>query len=205
MFAFLVNASLKVRLLVVAVAAVAMLYGGYSIRGLQIDVLPDLNKGLVTILTEAPGLAPEEIETLVTYPIESAMNGANGVSRVRSVSSTGLSIVYVEFDWDTNIYLDRQIVAERLGPVQLDLATGWQPLIAPMSSIMGEIMLVAMSSSTVDPMDLREIANWVIAPRLRAVPGVSRIVPIGGPGKGYPGTLDNPRMSQPKGSFKSLS
>src|SRR5439155_26500908 len=110
MFAFLVNASLKVRLLVVAVTAVAMIYGGYSIRGLQIDVLPDLHKGWVTILTEAPGLAPEEIETLVTYPIESAMNGANGVSRVRSVSSTGLSSGDVEFRWGTNIYLHRPSV-----------------------------------------------------------------------------------------------
>jgi len=132
------------------------------------------------------------------------MNGANGVTRVRSVSGTGLSIIYVEFDWDTNIYLDRQIVTERLGPVQLDLPTGVQPLIAPMSSIMGEIMLVAMSSSTVDPMDLREIANWVIAPRLRAVPGVSRIVPIGGLVKEYRVTIDNLRMSQLKVSFNTI-
>lgn len=204
MFAFLVNASLKVRLLVLVITAVAMIYGGISIRGLQIDVLPDLNKGLVTILTEAPGLAPEEVETLVTYPIESAMNGANGVSRVRSVSSTGLSIVYVEFDWDTNIYLDRQIVTERLGPVQLDLPAGVQPLIAPISSIMGEIELVALTSTTLDPMDLREVANWVVAPRLRAVPGVARVVPIGGLVKEYRVTIDNLRMSQLKVSFNDI-
>jgi HME family heavy-metal exporter len=204
MFAFLVSASLKVRLLVVAIAAVAMIYGGSAVRDLQIDVLPDLNKGLVTILTEAPGLAPEEVEVLVTYPIESAMNGANGVTRVRSVSTTGLSIIYVEFAWDTNIFVDRQIVAERLAPVQLDLPTGVQPLIAPISSIMGEIELVAMSSSTVDPMDLREIANWVVAPRLRAVPGVSRVVPIGGLVKEYRVTLDNLRMSQLKVSFNDI-
>jgi HME family heavy-metal exporter len=196
MFQFLVNVSLKVRLLVVVVVAAFMIFGGMSLRNLPIDVLPDLNKGLVTILTEAPGLAPEEVEVLVTYPIESAMNGANGVTRVRSVSSTGLSIIYVEFEWDTNIYVDRQIVTERLGPVQLDLPPGVQPLIAPISSLMGEILLVAMSSTTQSPMDLREIANWVVAPRLKAVPGVSRVIAIGGLVKEYRVTVDNLRMSQ---------
>ena len=204
MFQFLVNISLRLRLLVVVLVAAAMIYGGSALRDLPIDVLPDLNKGLVTILTEAPGLAPEEVESLVTYPIESAMNGANGVTRVRSVSSTGLSIIYVEFEWDTNIYVDRQIVAERLGPVQLDLPSGVQPLIAPISSLMGEIMLVAMSSSTVSPMDLREIADWVVAPRLKAVPGVSRVVAIGGLVKEYRVTIDNLRMSQLKVSFNDV-
>src|SRR5579871_2853482 len=167
MFAFLVNASLKVRLLVVMIVAAGLVYGGYAISNLGIDVLPNLNKGLVTIVAEAPGLAPEEVETLVTYPIESAMNGASGVTRVRSVSNTGLSIVYVEFDWDTDIYVDRQIVTERLGPVTRELPPGVQPLLAPIASVMGEIMLVGASSSTMSPMDLRELIDWTIAPRLR--------------------------------------
>jgi HME family heavy-metal exporter len=196
MFQFLVNISLKARLLVVVIAATVMIYGGVSLRDLPIDVLPDLNKGLVTILTEAPGLAPEEVEVLVSYPIESAMNGANGVHRVRSVSSTGLSIVYVEFEWDTDIYINRQIVTERLGPVLLDLPPGVQPLMAPISSYMGEIILVALSSSTLDPMALREIAQWVVAQRLKAIPGVSRVVPIGGLVKEYRVTVDSLRMSQ---------
>lgn len=195
MFAFLVNASLKSRVLVLVAVAALMAYGGAILGGLRIDVLPDLNKGLVTILTEAPGLAPEEVEVLVSYPIESAMNGAVGVTRVRSVSSTGLSVVYVEFDWDTDIYRNRQIVAERLAPVQASLPPNVRPLMAPVSSYMGEILLVALSGSSVDPMELREIADWVIAPRLRAVPGVSRVVPIGGLARQYRVTPDILRMS----------
>jgi HME family heavy-metal exporter len=196
MFQFLVNISLKARLLVVVIVAAAMVYGGISLRGLSIDVLPALNKGLVTILTEAPGFAPEEVEVLVTYPIESAMNGASGVTRVRSTSTTGLSIVYVEFEWDTDIYVNRQIVTERLGPVQNDLPPGVRPLMAPISSYMGEIMLVALSSSTIDPMGMREIADWVVGTRLKAIPGVSRVVSIGGLVKEYRVTVDNLRMTQ---------
>ncbi|WP_207461215.1 efflux RND transporter permease subunit [Azospirillum sp. SYSU D00513] len=196
MFAFLVGASLRNRILVLAAVAVLMAYGGVIVNGLRIDVLPDLNKGLVTILTEAPGLAPEEVEVLVSYPIESAMNGASGATRVRSVSSTGLSVVYVEFDWDTDLYRNRQIVAERLAPVQASLPAGVQPLMAPLSSYMGEIMLVALSSDSVDPMALREIADWVVAPRLKAVPGVSRVVPIGGLVKQYRITPDILQMAR---------
>lgn len=196
MFAALVNISLKTRLLVVMIVAGIMVYGGYALRDLPIDVLPDLNKGLVTILTEAPGFAPEEVETLVTYPIETAMNGGSGVTRVRSVSSNGLSIVYVEFDWDTDLYANRQIVAERLAPLQGSLPQGLEPMLAPISSYMGEVMLVALSSTTLSPMELRELADWVVAPRVKAVPGVSRVVPIGGLVREYRVTVDNFRMSQ---------
>ncbi|MEP9378631.1 efflux RND transporter permease subunit [Aquabacter sp. CN5-332] len=196
MFASLVNISLRARLLVLVAAAAAMIYGAAALHHLPIDVLPDLNKGLVTILTEAPGLAPEEVETQITARIETALMGASGVTRVRSSSTTGLSVVYVEFDWNTDIYVDRQIVAERLGPVQLELPAGVRPVMAPISSQMGEIMLVALSSSTLSPMDLRELADWTVAQRLKAIPGISRIVTIGGLAKEYRVTLDILRMSQ---------
>ena len=196
MFAFLVNISLKARLLVIVLFAGAMVYGGISLGTLPIDVLPDLNKGLVTIVTEAPGLAPEEVEVQVSARIEAAMAGASGVTRVRSSSTTGLSIVFVEFGWDGNVYVDRQIVTERLAPVQMELQAGVRPALAPISSYMGEIMLVAISSTTLSPMDLRELADWTVAQRLKAVPGVSRVVPIGGLVKEYRVTLDMLRMSQ---------
>lgn len=196
MFASLVNISLRARLLVLVAAAAAMIYGGAALHHLPIDVLPDLSKGLVTILTEVPGLAPEEVETQITARIETALMGASGVTRVRSSSTTGLSVVHVEFDWDTDIYVDRQIVAERLGPVQLELPAGVRPIMAPISSQMGEIMLVALSSSTLSPMDLRELADWTVAQRLKAIPGISRVVTIGGLAKEYRVTLDILRMSQ---------
>lgn len=196
MFAFLVNISLRARLLVIVLFAGGMVYGGISLSNLPIDVLPDLNKGLVTIVTEAPGLAPEEIEVQISARIEAAMAGASGVTRVRSSSTTGLSIVFVEFGWDGDVYVDRQIVAERLAPLQQELPAGVRPLMAPISSYMGEIMLIAVSSTTLSPMELRELADWTVGQRLKAVPGVSRVVAIGGLVKEYRVTLDMLRMSQ---------
>ena len=180
MFAFLVRASLRSRLIVLIVALIAAGYGIYAQRYLAVDVFPDLNKGLVTIVTEVHGLAPEEVEVLVTTPIETAMSGATGMTRLRTSSSTGLSIVYVEFGWDVDIYRARQTVAERLALAAERLPEDTTPLLMPISSYMGEILLVAMSGNSADPMVMRELADWVVAPRLRAISGVSRVVPIGG-------------------------
>jgi HME family heavy-metal exporter len=180
MFAFLVNASLRSRLLVLFAAVILTGYGIYIQRQIPVDVFPDLNKGIVTVVTEAYGLAPEEVEVLITTPIEAAMSGAAGMVRVRTSSSTGLSIVYVEFDWDIDIYRARQLVAERLALAEEDLPPDMVPLLMPISSYMGEILLVAMTGPDADPMVMRELADWVVAPRLRAVIGVSRVVPIGG-------------------------
>jgi len=180
MFAFLVSASLRSRLIVLFVAVIVAGYGLFAQRELSVDVFPDLNKGIVTVVTVAQGLAPEEVEVLVTTPIEAAMGGAAGMTRVRTSSSTGLSIVYVEFDWGVDIYRARQLVTERLMLAEEKLPEGTTPLLMPVSSYMGEILLVAMTGENADPMVMRELADWVIAPRLRAIPGVSRVVPIGG-------------------------
>ena len=144
MFNFIVNQSLQNRLFVLVAAAVVIIYGGIILRELPIDVFPDLNKPVITLITEVEGLAPEEVEQTVTFPVETTMNGMPGVTRVRSVSSAGLSIVFVEFDWDTNIYLNRQLVSERLALVREHLPQNISPQMGPISSIMGEIMLVAI-------------------------------------------------------------
>lgn len=194
MFDFLVNTSLRNRLFVLIGAVILVAYGSISLKEIPVDVFPDLNKPTITLLTEAEGLATEEVELLVTFPIETSMNGMPGVTRVRSVSTVGLSIVFVEFDWGTDVYLNRQQVTERLALVREQLPENISPQMAPISSIMGEIMLIAVSSETESPMRLRELADWVVRPRLLTIPGVSQVIPIGGEVRQYRVTPNIPVM-----------
>src|SRR5918995_1482944 len=185
MFNLLVSTSLKNRLFVLAAALVLVAYGTYVLPRVPVDVFPDLNRPTVTLMTEAEGLAPQEVEQLVTYPLETSMNGIPGVTRVRSVSGVGLSIVYVEFDWGTDIYRSRQLVAERLSLVREQLPRGVTPQMGPVTSIMGEILLVAVTSESASPMEVRELADFVIRPQLLTIAGVAQVIPIGGEVRQY--------------------
>lgn len=176
---------LENRLLVTAVALLLLLIGVYVAVGMKVDVFPDLTAPTVTIMTEARGLAPEEVEQLVTYPIESALNGATGVRRVRSNSSFGMSTVYAEFEWGADIYRARQVVNEKLQLVSGTLPQGLVPVLAPISSVLGEIMYVGLRSASRPLMEVKETADFLVRKRLLAVPGVSQVVTIGGETKQY--------------------
>jgi HME family heavy-metal exporter len=185
-FTFIVTHALKNRILVLVAAGVLVVFGALTASRLPVDVFPDLNRPTVTIMTEAEGLAPQEVEQLVTYPIETQMNGLPGVSRVRSVSGVGLSIVYVEFAWGTEIFRNRQQVAERLTLVQSQLPANTAPQMGPINSIMGQILLVALTAPAgVSPMNVREIADFVVRPRLLTIPGVAQVIPMGGEVRQY--------------------
>jgi HME family heavy-metal exporter len=187
MFDYIIHAALKQRLLVLGISLLLIIYGALTLRQMPVDVFPDLNKPTVTLMTEAGGMAPEEVEQLVSFPVESGMNGMPGVTRVRSVSGIGLSIVYVEFEWGTDIYRNRQQIAERLNLVREQLPPGIVPQLGPISSIMGEILLIAIPAdpAQVSPMAVREYADWVMRPRLLTIPGVAQVIPIGGEVRQY--------------------
>jgi CzcA family heavy metal efflux pump len=167
--------------LVIALSMLLLAAGAWTARDMPVDVFPDLTAPTVTILAEGHGMAPEEMESLVTFPIESAINGASGVRRVRSATAVGIGVVWVEFDWGADIYIARQLVAEKLALVSGTLPPQVErPVLAPISSIMGEILFFALSSESADPMTMRTVADTVVRRRLLAVPGVSQVTPIGG-------------------------
>lgn len=190
--------ALQQRLLVIAVSIFLVAFGAWQTMRMPIDVFPDLNRPRVVIMTEAMGMAPEEVESLITFPIETTMNGANGVEAVRSSSGVGISVVYVEFAYGTDIYTDRQIVAERMQMVQDRLPKGIQPQLAPISSIMGQILMLGMWSDdgNVPPMELRTAADWIVRQRLLTIPGVSQVFTMGGERKQFQVLVDPAAMSR---------
>lgn len=192
----LIGWSLENRLIILAMAAAILIGGTVVAVRMPVDVFPDLTAPSVTVITEAHGMAPEEVETLVTFPIETAVNGASGVRRVRSSTATGISVVWVEFDWGTDIYQARQIVSEKLQLAAGNLPPEAQrPALAPVSSIMGEIMFISLTGDKHTPMDLRSTADWAIRPRLLSVPGVSQVTPIGGDIKEYQVNISSERLA----------
>ncbi|MBP9232706.1 MAG: efflux RND transporter permease subunit, partial [Phenylobacterium sp.] len=224
MFKWLLDNSLTNRLLVIIASLVVMAYGAFTLTRTPVDVFPDLNKPTVTLMTEAGGMAPEEVEQLITFPLETTMNGLPGVESVRSVSSAGLSFIYVTFDWRTDIFRARQMVSERLTSMEEGLPEGVTPRMGPISSVMGEIMQIAIPFDTggpaagppqggaapprgaatagsvgvvtSTPMQVREYADWVLRPRLMAIPGVAQVIPIGGEVRQFQVQPDTVRMAE---------
>ncbi len=191
MFDALIQWSLRQRALVLLVAGGFLAWGGYLTTRMPIDVLPDLTAPTVTTLTEAPGMAPTDIETLVTFPIEAALNGAAGVRRVRSATAVGVSVIWAEFEWGEDIYRARQTVSEKIATIADSLPSGVErPVLAPVSSIMGEILFIALESDTHSAIDVRTVADTVIRRRLLAVPGVSQVIVTGGGEKQYQVVVD---------------
>ena len=198
MFKWLLENSLANRMLVIIASVVLMAYGAFTLSQTPVDVFPDLNKPTVTIMTEAGGMAAEEVEQLITFPLETTMNGLPGVESVRSTSSAGLSFLYVTFNWSTDIFRARQLVSERLSAMEEGLAEGVVPRMGPISSVMGEIMQIAIpvDPQKISPMAVREYADWVLRPRLLSVPGVAQVIPIGGEVRQFQVQPNTARMAE---------
>lgn len=191
----IIQYSLRNRLLVMIASVTLLVWGAITAHNMEVDVFPDLNAPTVVVMTEAQGMAPEEVERLVTFPVETAVNGATNVRRVRSSSTTGFSVVWVEFEWGTNIYTARQIVSEKLSTLGEALPSNvGQPTLGPQSSILGEMMIIGLTADTTSLQDLRTIADWTIRPRLLSTGGVAQVAVIGGDIKEYQILLDPARM-----------
>ena len=191
----IIHFSLQNRILVLVASVLLLIGGTYTAMHTEVDVFPDLNAPTVVIMTEANGMAAEEVEQLVTFPVETAVNGATDVRRVRSSSTNGFSVVWVEFDWDTDIYLARQIVSEKLAVVSESLpANVGKPTLGPQSSILGEMLIVGLTADSTSMLDLRTIADWTIRPRLLSTGGVAQVAVLGGDIKEYQVQLDPERM-----------
>ena len=191
----IIRFSLNNRMVILVIAALCLVAGIYSTMHTEVDVFPDLNAPTVVVMTEAEGMAPEEVERLVTFPIETAVNGATNVRRVRSSSATGFSIVNIEFDWGTDIYKARQIVSEKIAMVGADLPENvGNPTLGPQASILGELMIIGLTTDTTSMQDLRTIADWTIRPRLLSTGGVAQVAVMGGDIKEYQILMDPGRM-----------
>ena len=193
----IIHSALANRVVVLALSALILMAGIWSLTRTDVDIFPDLTAPTVVVMTEAPGLAPEEVEREVSYPIEAAVNGATGIRRVRSTSSPGFSVVWVEFDWNTDVYLARQMVSERLAAVASELPAGVNaPVLGPQASILGEMMIIGLTSpgDSVGMMELRTIADRTIRPRLLSLSGVSSVSVIGGDARELQVLLDPAKM-----------
>ena len=191
----IIHFSLQNRILVLVASVLLLIGGTYTAFHTEVDVFPDLNAPTVVIMTEANGMAAEEVEQLVTFPVETAVNGATHVRRVRSSSTNGFSVVWVEFEWDTDIYLARQIVSEKLSLVSEELPENvGKPTMGPQSSILGELLIIGLTSDTTSMLDLRTLADWTIRPRLLSTGGVAQVAVLGGDIKEYQVLLDPARM-----------
>jgi len=192
----LIQWSIRNRFFVLVGTVLLLFWGAYEAVRMPVDVFPDLTAPTVTVIAEAHGMAPEEVESLITFPIETALNGASWVRRVRSSTGVGIAVIWVEFDWDTDIYTARQIVSEKLQLAQASLPPDVErPVLAPVSSIMGEIMFIALTTERHSPLEVRTVGDWVLRRRLLAVPGVSQVIPIGGDVKQYQVTARPERLS----------
>lgn len=202
----LIRFSLTKRLFTLGIAAALISVGVISFQKLPVDVFPDLTKPTVTIVTEAHGKAPEEVETLVTIPIESQLNGLPGLSSIRSTSGVGLSIIYVQFEWGTDVFLSRQLVGEKLNLAKDQLPNGTQPTMGPIASLMGQIQQIAIypEADNISPIELRTIAEWVVRPRLLTIPGVAQVIPMGGGLKQYQILVSAEKLNQRRLTVEDL-
>lgn len=203
----IIRLALNKRLFVVAIAALIIVYGSITALNLPIDVFPDITKPTITIITESHGMAPEEVETRVTYPIESYLNGIAGVERMRSQSGIGLSVIYVEFEWGTDIYRNRQLVQEKLNLSAEKLPKDIKPTMGPVGSLMGQIQQIAITSENneVSPLELRNFAEWVLRPRLMTINGIAQVISIGGGLKQYQILVSSEKLNRYQLSIEDVN